>query len=81
MSQLFVGRNYCWIDEKGKKSRLSAPQYVDFVMTYCQKTINDETVFPTKHGMSFHLTNRIAQLKGCSKFEWGNLIFSGNWSK
>lgn len=46
-------RNYCWIDEKGKKSRLSAPQYVDFVMTYCQKTINDETIFPTKHGNEF----------------------------
>jgi len=46
-------RNYMWIDEKGKKSRLSAPQYVDYVMTYCQKTINDETVFPTKHGNEF----------------------------
>jgi len=46
-------RNYCWIDEKGKKTRLSAPQYVDYVMTYCQKTINDETVFPTKHGNEF----------------------------
>ena len=52
MSQFLVDRNYCWIDEKGKKSRLSAPQYVDFVMTYCQKTINDETIFPTKHGES-----------------------------
>jgi len=46
-------RNYSWIDEKGKKTRLSAPQYVDYVMTYCQKTINDETVFPTKHGNEF----------------------------
>jgi len=46
-------RNYMWIDEKGKKCRLSAPQYVDYVMTYCQKTINDETVFPTKHGNEF----------------------------
>ena len=34
----------------GKKTRLSAPQYVDLLMTYVQKTINDETVFPTKHG-------------------------------
>lgn len=46
-------RNYSWIDEKGKKTRLSAPQYVDYVMTYCQKTINDENVFPTKHGNEF----------------------------
>jgi hypothetical protein len=38
------------VDEKGKKTRLSAPQYVDLLMTYVQKTINDETIFPTKHG-------------------------------
>ena len=39
-----------WVDDKGKKSRLSAPQYIDYIMTFVQKTINDETVFPTKHG-------------------------------
>lgn len=49
-------RNYSWIDEKGKKTRVSAPQYVDYVMTYCQKTINDENVFPTKHGNEFPAT-------------------------
>ena len=38
------------MDEKGKKSRLSAPQYIDYIMTYVQKTINDEATFPTKHG-------------------------------
>ena len=42
-----------WLDEKGKKSKLSAPQYVDYVMTYVQKTVNDETLFPTKHGHEF----------------------------
>ena len=26
-----------WLDDKGKKSKLSAPQYVDYVMTYVQK--------------------------------------------
>ena len=36
------------MDERGKKSRVSAPQYVDYVMTYIQKTVNDETQFPTK---------------------------------
>ena len=40
------------MDEKGKKSRLSAPQYIDYIMTYVQKTINDEGTFPTKHGKS-----------------------------
>lgn len=46
-------RNYMWMDERGKKSRVSAPQYVDYVMTYIQKTVNDETQFPTKHGNEF----------------------------
>ena len=42
-----------WVDDKGKKSKISAPQYVDYVMTYVQKVVNDETVFPTKHGNEF----------------------------
>ena len=46
----FFHRQYLWVDEKGKKSRLSAPQYIDYIMTYVQKTINDEATFPTKHG-------------------------------
>ena len=36
------------MDDKGKKSRLSSPQYVDYVMTFVQKTANDEAIFPTK---------------------------------
>jgi len=46
-------RQYQWVDEKGKKSRLSAPQYIDYIMTYVQKSINDESTFPTKHGNEF----------------------------
>jgi len=46
-------RVYPWQDEKGKKSKVSAPQYVDYVMTYVQKVVNDETTFPTKHGNEF----------------------------
>lgn len=46
-------RQYMWMDDKGKKSRLSSPQYVDYVMTYVQKTANDESIFPTKHGHEF----------------------------
>lgn len=42
------------MDEKGKKSRLSAHQYIDYSMTYVQKTINDEATFPTKHGKITH---------------------------
>jgi len=46
-------RTYMWVDDKGKKSKISAPQYVDYVMTYVQKVVNDESVFPTKHGNEF----------------------------
>ncbi|KAI1285583.1 MOB kinase activator-like 2 [Halotydeus destructor] len=46
-------RQYAWIDEKGKRFKLSAPQYIDYVMTYTQKTVNDESVFPTKFDRDF----------------------------
>jgi len=42
-----------WIDERGKRCKLPAPQYIDCVMTYTQKTVNDESVFPTKFGKLF----------------------------
>ncbi|GAB6033251.1 Mitotic exit network component [Chamberlinius hualienensis] len=43
-------RQYQWYDEKGKKCKVAAPQYVDYVMTFTQKTINDECIFPSKSG-------------------------------
>uniref|UniRef100_A0A1B6C4Q3 Mob1/phocein family protein n=1 Tax=Clastoptera arizonana TaxID=38151 RepID=A0A1B6C4Q3_9HEMI len=46
-------RTYLWFDEKGKKTRVAAPQYVDYVMTFTQKTITDETIFPTKYANEF----------------------------
>ena len=45
-----VCRQYQWIDERGKKCKCTAPQYVDYVMSYSQKCISDEAVFPTKYG-------------------------------
>ena len=42
-----------WLDDKGNKNKISAPQYVDYVMTYVQKVVNDEATFPTKHGNEF----------------------------
>ena len=53
MLHLLPFRTYLWLDEKGKKNKLSAPQYVDYVMTYVQKVVNDESTFPTKHGNEF----------------------------
>ncbi|KAK4008279.1 MOB kinase activator-like 2 isoform X2 [Daphnia magna] len=49
-------RQYTWIDERGKKIRLSAPQYIDYVMTYAQRTVNDEGIFPTKFAHEFPTT-------------------------
>nr|CAG4640388.1 EOG090X0E0F [Daphnia pulex] len=49
-------RQYTWIDERGKKIRLSAPQYIDYVMTYAQRTVNDEGIFPTKFAHEFPAT-------------------------
>lgn len=46
-------RTYLWYDEKGKKSRLSASQYIDFTMTNIQSTVGDENIFPTKFGNEF----------------------------
>ncbi|KAM9814761.1 MOB kinase activator 2a isoform X3 [Syngnathus typhle] len=44
---------YYWQDEKGKKTKCTAPQYVDLVMSLCQKLVTDEEVFPTKYGKEF----------------------------
>ncbi|CAH1128495.1 unnamed protein product [Ceutorhynchus assimilis] len=46
-------RTYLWFDEKGKKTKVAAPQYIDYVMTFIQKTITDETIFPTKYANEF----------------------------
>ena len=45
-------RQYYWYDERGKKVKCTAPQYVDFVMSSVQKLVTDEDVFPTKYGRS-----------------------------
>lgn len=49
-SFLCLCRIYYWYDEKGKKTKCTAPQYVDFVMSLCQKLVTDEEIFPTKYG-------------------------------
>ncbi|XP_063960777.1 MOB kinase activator 2-like [Lytechinus pictus] len=44
---------YQWHDDKGKKVKCSAPQYIEFSMVFAQKHIDDESVFPTKYGNVF----------------------------
>nr|CAG4652187.1 EOG090X0E0F [Triops cancriformis] len=50
------GRHYAWQDDKGRKTRLSAPQYVDYVMTSVQRSVYDEATFPTKFVNDFPAT-------------------------
>jgi hypothetical protein len=39
---------YQWTDERGKKIKCGAPQYIDLVMSFVEKTIRSEDAFPTK---------------------------------
>ena len=34
--------------------KLPAPQYIDYVTTFIQRTLNDDSVFPTKYGESLN---------------------------
>jgi hypothetical protein len=38
---------YSWYGRKGK---ISAPQYIDLVMTHIQKHVEDESCLPSKYG-------------------------------
>jgi len=46
---------YYWIDEKNKKIKHSAPQYIELSMVFIQKTLSDETIFPTRLDQQFPL--------------------------
>jgi hypothetical protein len=43
------------MDGQKKTSRVPAPQYIDFVMSWIQTLVNDEGTFPTKDGTLFFL--------------------------
>ncbi|THH06085.1 hypothetical protein EW145_g4334 [Phellinidium pouzarii] len=40
--------DYTWIDQNRKQVKLAAPTYIDYVMTWVQNMLDEETVFPTK---------------------------------
>lgn len=46
--------DYTWIDASRKRVKLPAPQYIDYVLTWVEGLIKDESVFPTKAGSSPH---------------------------
>ncbi|RKO83665.1 Mob1/phocein, partial [Blyttiomyces helicus] len=45
--------DYTWTDSQRRSVKIPAPQYVDYVMTWIQNTLEDENVFPTKGGAEF----------------------------
>ncbi|CAG8529782.1 4402_t:CDS:2 [Ambispora gerdemannii] len=47
------GVEFYWIDHTRKSAKLSAPTYIDYVMTWIQNLLNDEATFPTKAGREF----------------------------
>ncbi|KAF8627484.1 hypothetical protein AX17_006296 [Amanita inopinata Kibby_2008] len=46
--------NYTWVSQNGKPMSLSAPTYIDSVMSSVQKLVEDENVFPAKTNQTFH---------------------------
>jgi len=42
------GLDYSWLDANRQPTRLPAPTYIEYVMTWIQNRLNDEAVFPTK---------------------------------
>ncbi|KAG9286598.1 hypothetical protein G9A89_005366 [Geosiphon pyriformis] len=47
------GVEFSWIDHTRKSTKLPAPTYIDYVMTWIQNLLNDESTFPTKAGREF----------------------------
>ncbi len=47
---IFSFRPFTWVDDKGKKIRMSAHQYVELVIVSVEKFVTDEGTFPTKYG-------------------------------
>jgi len=48
-----LNNQFYWLDEKGKKCKYSASQYIDTVLTYAAKVTSDENLFPTKQSIPF----------------------------
>ncbi|KAF8645113.1 hypothetical protein AX16_007942 [Volvariella volvacea WC 439] len=42
--------SYTWINQDRKHIQLPAPTYIDYVMTWVQNLLDDNTMFPTKSG-------------------------------
>jgi hypothetical protein len=51
----FILSLYYWIDERGKKVKYSAPQYIELTMTFIQKNLSNENIFPTRLGKNYFI--------------------------
>ncbi|KAF8349492.1 Mob1/phocein [Amanita rubescens] len=45
--------HYTWINQDRKSINLTAPTYIDYVMTWVQNLLDDGKTFPTKSGREF----------------------------
>ncbi|CAF3683531.1 unnamed protein product, partial [Rotaria socialis] len=41
---------YYWVDERGKKVKYSASQYIELAIIFIQKNLSNEAIFPTRFG-------------------------------
>jgi MOB kinase activator 1 len=56
---------YQWLGAVDKKPmKVSAPQYIDLMMTSIQNQLDDEMIFPTKADMEFNSKEFISSAKG-----------------
>lgn len=46
----YLRLDYTWVDQSRKAVKLPAPTYIDYVMTWLQNMLDDDSVFPTKAG-------------------------------
>jgi MOB kinase activator 1 len=44
---------YLWSDGQKRNIKVSAPQYIDYVMSWVQTLLDDQSIFPTRAGAEF----------------------------
>ncbi|CAM2714753.1 unnamed protein product [Rotaria socialis] len=47
---------YYWVDERGKKVKYSASQYIELAIIFIQKNLSNEAIFPTRFDNKFPST-------------------------
>ncbi|KAF8312465.1 Mob1/phocein [Clavulina sp. PMI_390] len=44
---------YPWIEKNGRMTELPAPQHIDYILTWIQNTLDDQSIFPTRFALEF----------------------------